>query len=64
MRPFHSVLRTEPVSNPRRDFFSFFLIVHEIWMLFISPANPDFSSQTPSTGKHYHWQKKEEKLQK
>lgn len=44
MRPFHSVLRTEPVSNPRRIFF-FFGMVHEIWMLFISPANPDFFGQ-------------------
>ncbi len=32
-------------------------MVHEIWMLFISPANPDFSGQTPSTGKHYRWKK-------
>lgn len=36
-------------------------MVHEIWMLFISPANPDFSGQTPSTSKHYHWQKKRRK---
>lgn len=42
-------------------FFVFFLMVHEIWMLFISPANPDFSGQTPSTSKHYHWQKKKKK---
>lgn len=31
-------------------------MVHEIWMLFVSPAYPDFSAQTSSTGKHYRWQ--------
>lgn len=52
MRLFHSVLRTEPVSNLR------FLMLHEIWMLFISPANPAFCGQTPSTGKDYYWPKR------
>lgn len=42
----------EPVSNLR------FLMLHEIWMLFISPANPAFCGQTPSTGKDYYWPKR------
>lgn len=33
-------------------------MLHEIWMLFISPANPAFCGQTPSTGKDYYWPKR------
>ena len=42
-------------------FFFFFMKVHEIWMLFISPANPDFSGQTPSTGKQLQQAKKKKR---
>lgn len=54
MRPFHSFLRSESVSNSGGKGL-FFLTVHEIWMLFISPANPDSSGQATSVGKWYHW---------
>ena len=37
------------------------MTVHEIWMLFISPANPDFSGQTPSTGKQLQLAKKKKR---
>lgn len=33
-------------------------MVHEIWMLFILPANPDFSGHTPSAGQRNRWQKR------
>jgi len=58
VRPLSKCFRVEPVSNASS--FSFFLF-HKIWMLFISPADPAFSAQTPS---NLSLAKKEEKLQK
>lgn len=38
MRPFHSFLTAESVSNSGKKVY--FSTLHEIWMLFVSPANP------------------------
>lgn len=52
MHPFHSrPLEASAVSNAGGFFF--LLMLHEIWMVFISPANTDFSGQTPSTGNEF-----------